>query len=59
MKLLLDIHASIWMVPSPEHVDDLPRLHDDSFDRLLVTQARQRGLATVTLISTSRSPTAR
>ncbi len=30
-------------------VEDLPRLHNDPFDRLLVAQARQGGMAMVTL----------
>ena len=30
-------------------VEDLPRLHSDPFDRLLVTQARREGMALVTL----------
>lgn len=32
-------------------VEDLPHLHHDPFDRLLVTQARQEGMAMVTLDS--------
>ena len=32
-------------------VEDLPRLHNDPFDRLLVVQARQGGMAMVTLDS--------
>lgn len=32
-------------------VEDLPRLHNNPFDRLLVTQARQGGMAVVTLDS--------
>jgi len=32
-------------------VEDLTRLHDDPFDRLLITQARQEGMAMVTLDS--------
>ena len=32
-------------------VEDLPRLHNDPFDRLLVTQAHQGGMAMVTLDS--------
>ena len=32
-------------------VEDLPRLHNDPFDRLLVTQARHGGMAMVTLDS--------
>ncbi len=30
-------------------VEDLPRLHNDPFDRLLVAQARQGGMAMITL----------
>ena len=30
-------------------VEDLPRLHNDPFDRLLVAQARREGMAVVTL----------
>ena len=32
-------------------VEHLPRLHNDPFDRLLVTQARREGMAVVTLDS--------
>jgi PIN domain nuclease of toxin-antitoxin system len=39
---------------APNHlgaVEDLPRLHHDPFDRLLVTQARREGMTIVTLDS--------
>ncbi len=56
MKLLLDTHILIWWLDPTlpitiSHalaVGELPRHHNDPFDRILVAQAKVEGLTLVT-----------